>query len=175
MFLRKQGYDFFIKYKPSTEMLLADPMSRLNPLPNVESSDLQKVCLVRFSDERLNDLKRDISSDPEISALREIIYSGWPEKQKQVPVPLRKYWAYRDELSFENGLVLNGEKVIIPESQRDDILEKIHQAHQGVAKCKLLAKSCFGLILTRTLKLKCRNVKNVKQSKTNKPKKHCTN
>ena len=32
--------------------------------------------------------------------------------------------------------------MIIPESQRDDILEKIHQAHQGVAKCQLRAKSC---------------------------------
>ena len=148
-------------------------MSRLNPLPNVESSDLQKVCLMRFSDESLNVLKRDISSDPEISALREIIYSGWPEKQKKVPVPLRKYWAYRDELSIENGLVLNGERVIIPESQRDDILEKIHQTQQGTAKCKLRAKSYFGLILTRTLKLKCRSVKVVKKSKTNKSKKHC--
>ena len=93
MLLRIQGYDFTIKYKPGTEMLLADPMSRLNPLPCEESLDLQKVCLVRFSDEKLNALKRDTSSDPELSPLREIIYSGWPGKQKQVPVPLRKYWA----------------------------------------------------------------------------------
>ena len=142
MLLRIQGYDFTIKYKPDTEMLLADPMSRLNPPPCEESLDLQEVCLVRFSDEKLNALKRDTSSDPELSALREIIYSGWPGKQKQVPVPLRKYWAYRDELSIENGQVLKGERVIIPETQRDDILEKMHQAHQGVAKCQLRANSC---------------------------------
>ena len=142
MLLRIQGYDFTIKYKPGTEMLLADPMSRLIPLPCEESLDLQKVCLVRFSDEKWNALKRDTSSDPELSPLREIIYSGWPGKQKQVPVPLKKYWAYRDELSIENGLVLKGERVIIPELQREDILEKIHQAHQGVAKCQLRAKSC---------------------------------
>ena len=37
MLLRIQGYDFTIKYKPGTEMLLADPLSRLNPLPNEES------------------------------------------------------------------------------------------------------------------------------------------
>ena len=40
MLLRIQGYDFTIKYKPGTEMLLADPMSRLNPLPNEELLDL---------------------------------------------------------------------------------------------------------------------------------------
>ena len=60
------------------------------------------------ADEKAKALTRDTSSNPELSALREIIYSGWPEKQKRVPVPLRKYWAYRDELSIENGMVLEG-------------------------------------------------------------------
>ena len=97
---------------------------------------------MRFSDKKLNALRRGTSSDPELSALREIIYSGWSEKQKQVSVPLRKYWAYGDELFIENALIIKGESVITPESQRDDILEKIHQAHQGVAKCQLQAKAC---------------------------------
>ena len=57
-------------------------------------------------------------------------------------MPLRKYWAYGDELFIENTLIIKGERVITPESQRDDILEKIHQAHQGVAKCQLQAKAC---------------------------------
>ena len=78
-----------MKYKPGTEMLLADAMSRLNPLPSEEWLNLQEVCLVQFSDARL-----DTSSDPKLSALQETIYFGWPEKQKQVPAHLRKYWAY---------------------------------------------------------------------------------
>lgn len=121
--LRVQGYDFTIKYKPGTDMLLADPMSKLNPLPNKKSLDLQKVCLVRFS-------------DPELSSPRKIIYSGWPEKQKQFPILLRKYLTYHDELSIENGVVLKGRWVIIPESQRDEIIA-LHQAHQGDSKCQL--------------------------------------
>ena len=125
---------------------------------------------MRFSDKKLNALRRDTSSDRELSALREIICSGWPEKQKQVSVPLRKYWAYGDELFIENALIIKGERVITPESLRDDILEKINQAHQGVAKCQIQAKPVyFGLILTRTLKLKCRSVKSVKKGKTHKP------
>ena len=54
-------------------MLLADPMSRLNPLPSEESFNLQEVCLVNFSDARLNTLRQDTSSDPELSAPRETI------------------------------------------------------------------------------------------------------
>ena len=91
MLLRIQGYDLTIRYKPGTEMLLADPMSRLNPLPIEESLNLQKVCLVQFSGARVDTLRQDTSSDPELSALPETIYFGWPEKQKQVPAQLRKY------------------------------------------------------------------------------------
>ena len=115
MLLRLQGYDMAIKYKPGTEICLADALSRLNPLPSEGTVDRHKVCLVQFTDTRLDSLKQDTSADPELSGLRELIYSGWPDKQKQVPVHLRKYWAYRDEHSFENGLILKGERVIIPE------------------------------------------------------------
>ena len=143
MLLRLQPYDVVIKYKPGTEMFLADPMSRLNPLPSEDTLDLhRKVCLVQFSDTKLDTLRQDTSTDPELSALREIIHSGWPEKRKQVPIHLRKYWAYRDELSIENGLILKGERVVIPESQRNDVIERIHEAHQGIDKCRLRAKSC---------------------------------
>ena len=50
MLLKIQGYNMTIKYKPGTKMLLADAMSRLNPLPSEESWNLQEVCLVQFSD-----------------------------------------------------------------------------------------------------------------------------
>ena len=55
---------------------------------------------------------------------------------------LRKYWAYRNELSIQNGLILKGEGVLVPVSQRSDVIERIDQAHQGVDKCRLRAKSC---------------------------------
>jgi len=73
---------------------------------------------------------------------------------------MRKYWEYRDELSIENGLILKGERVVISETERGDIIERIHQVHQGVEKCQLRARLCvFGQMSTRTLSLECRSVK----------------
>lgn len=72
-------YDLTIKHEPGTEMLLADPMSRLNPLPYKELLIHQSVCLVQLSNKKLTVLRKDTSSDPELSALQEI-YSGQPEK-----------------------------------------------------------------------------------------------
>ena len=53
---------------------------------------------------------------------------------------LRPYWCYRDELSVEDGVILKGDRVLIPESMRADVMKRLHAGHQGVEKCKLRAK-----------------------------------
>ena len=60
MLLRIQGCDMTVKYKPGTEMVLADPMSKLNPLPSEESLNLQGVCLAQFSCVTLD---KDVASE----------------------------------------------------------------------------------------------------------------
>ena len=76
-------------------LLLAGP----NPLPSEESLDLRKV--VQFLDEKFNALKQDTSSNPELQ-----LYYGWPKNITKLQCWV-SHWAYRDELSIENSLVLN--------------------------------------------------------------------
>ena len=45
-------------------------------------------------------------------------------------------------MSEEDGIVLLGSRVIVPESLRGNILQQIHERHFGIKKCKLRAKSC---------------------------------
>jgi len=54
---------------------------------------------------------------------------------------LHAYWNYRDELGVEDGIILKGSRIIIPQSLRADVLKQLHYAHQGVEKCRLRAKS----------------------------------
>ena len=43
-----------------------------------------------------------------------------------------------------NGLTLRGSQIIIPSTMRRIILEKLHEGHLGMAKCKRRARnSCF--------------------------------
>ena len=51
------------------------------------------------------------------------------------------FWNFRDELSVEDGLILKGQRVILPKSMHAAALEQIHYAHQGAEKCKLRAKA----------------------------------
>jgi hypothetical protein len=142
MLLRLQGYDVTIRYKPGKMMLLSDGLSRLNPLPKgpIEKKTVQ-INFVQFSSTRVDILKEATSSDPELAALRDIIVDGWPERRQSVPKPLQPYWPFRDELSIEDGLVLKGDRIVIPQAQQKKILETIHEGHQGTTKCQLRAKS----------------------------------
>ena len=48
--------------------------------------------------------------------------------------------AFRDELSVEDGILLKGTRVIIPESMQSFILDRLHYGHLGIEKTRLRAK-----------------------------------
>ena len=142
MILRLQPYDVTIKYLPGKEMLLADGLSRL-PAPNNEHTELDvRISLVQFSTERLVNIRQITRTDNIMRALHETITQGWPDTMREIPKLLQPYWPFRDELSIEDGLIVKGTRVIIPEAARKDVLNSIHEGHQGSEKCKLRAKTC---------------------------------
>ena len=53
---------------------------------------------------------------------------------------LRPFYAFQDEISFHAGILLKGERIIIPTSARADMLNLIHQGHFGIEKCKQRAR-----------------------------------
>ena len=54
---------------------------------------------------------------------------------------------------IEDGLILKGDRIIIPETLRSQVLEAIHTGHQGETKCLLLAReSVFWLGITNDIK-----------------------
>ena len=143
MLLRLQGYDFVIKYRPGKEMLVADCLSRQ---PNKSRSNLieldVKVCHVQFSTEKLSQLRTAVNQDDVLCRLRDVIIHGWPKERYELNSMLRPYWSFRDELSVENGLILKGDRLVIPSSMQKEILDKVHTSHQGIIKCQLRAKTC---------------------------------
>ena len=133
-----------IKYRAGKELLLADGLSRLpNPRSKQEINLDIVVSLVQFSTEKIRLLQRETSNDAALCNLREVIVEGWPDKRDNIPKPLRRYWCYRDELSVEDGLIMKGERVVIPQSVQSEVLELLHAGHQRIEKCKLRAKSCI--------------------------------
>ena len=60
-----------------------------------------------------------------------VIMNGWPLERKEAPDVLRLYWNFRDEISVYDGVLYRSHQVIVPATLRDEMLQKIHKAHQG--------------------------------------------
>ena len=117
----------------------------LDPVKSVQYLKEQypdRFNMVQFSNDKIHQLRSESKSDPILSSLQDIIVSGWPNRRDEIPKQLRPYWCYRDELSVEDGVILKGERVLIPKSMQADVVQGVHAGHQGIEKCKLRAKSC---------------------------------
>ena len=77
-------------------------------------------------------LRDHVSRDPIMKLLCDQISGGFPPDKKLLRLELREYWHHRESLSQVDGVPLYKERVIIPKSLRDEVLETLHSAHQGV-------------------------------------------
>ena len=138
-----QGYDFTIHYHPGKEMIKADTLSQFSPHPSpdlpldiaIHHAHIMPDCKEAFQQAFVN--------DPEMRALADLIITGWPEDIKEVPCPLHPYWQHREILTIEDGLVLQGEALVIPPAKRERTLQQLHQFHQGITKSQLLTCGSF--------------------------------
>ena len=88
MLLRLQPYDVTIKYRPGKQVLVADALSRLSPEEEIPIPDLSveihDVC-PQFSSECLQRIRAETAKDLELSALKEVVYNGWPTTVRELP------------------------------------------------------------------------------------------
>jgi len=159
MIVKVMGYNFKVQYRPGTQMILADALSRLPNQARNEDVDLDvSVNILNFSDEKQSQLRSETSRDPVMSSLVQMTYSGWPESIKETPHATREYWNYRDQLAIENGILFKGPQVIIPETMREDILKQLHHGHQGIDKTRYLARdSVFWPRINKHIEAMCKS------------------
>ena len=144
MMIRLQQYDIQIKYRKGSELLLADFLSRYKPNASEHEIVLeQTVHAIKWSDEKLSLLRQQTKTDHTLSALTDIIINGWPAKCSDLPNSLKPYWTVKDYMSIDNGIILKGHQVVVPQTLQEDILSQLHgMSHQGIEKTRLLAKKC---------------------------------
>ena len=69
-----------------------------------------------------------------------MIIHGWPETDDGLPEDLQLYYSLTDELAYHAGCVVKSNKVIVSEALRETILQRLHGAHLGMSKMKVLAQ-----------------------------------
>lgn len=86
----------------------------------------------------LSDLQRETERDPVLHQVKRYVLQGWPKKVKELD--LKAYFNCRLQLSYENGCLLRGHKVVIPAALREIICKELHSSHFGIVKMKAEAR-----------------------------------
>ena len=138
MLLCLQGYNYTICYCLSKEMALPDTLSWFSPNPRPDiplDIAIHHACL---SPERKEAFQQAFVSDSKMHVLTDMIITGWPN-DKVVPCLLCPYWQHWETLTIEDGLILHGEALIIPLSERERMLETTPRVpsrnHQSPVVC----------------------------------------
>ena len=87
---------------------------------------------IKISRERLPQLQKATEQDPVMQNLKTTILIGWPERREEVPVQMREFWNYREELTLHNGILFKNQRVIIPKALRQELTARAHSSHQGI-------------------------------------------
>ena len=137
LLLRTQKYDFDLSYKPGKTIPLADTLSRA-PLPDKPTTELVSVNNISFLPikvDKMNEIRVATEQDDNMQLLKNAIMKGWPSDKSTLPPSLVLYYNYRDELTVQDGIILRGDRVVIPTSLRQDIKQKVHTGHLGINSC----------------------------------------
>ena len=135
------AYTYDIEYRSTNDHGNADALSRL-PLPeegNGSTSEtrlcnLRKIAALPVTSQQISVATQ---RDPVLSKVKLYILKGWPE---QVPQSLRVYYSKMEQLTVEDGCLLWGGRVIVPESLKEVVMAELHNHHLGISKMKALAR-----------------------------------
>jgi len=155
MLLRLQKYILNVQYCPGPKMYIADMLSRAylqEQTPNnkteyqifqlrqearlyKEIEEIDPALHVRLSENGLARLREATAKDSTLSELDTVIHQGWPDLKQNVPLSIRAFWPYRDELVVDGKIIFKGTKVVVPKALRATMLQRIHSSHQGPEAC----------------------------------------
>ena len=133
------------EYAPGKTLTVADTLSR-SPLQYVEreaDTHSDVACYIAAivdnmpaTPHKLMAIKTATAADYNLQLVLQYVRSGWPEYIGNVPAVIKDYFPIRNELSEHNGIIIRGNRMVIPDVMRADILDRIHDGHQGLTKCR---------------------------------------
>ena len=142
-------YNYTTEYRPTKQHGNADALSRLPAGPDLSfdgeegDNDVDTVCTIRTISSQLqpysrNQLKDSTNKDPVISEVKRYVREGWPQHIDRPEV--QEFKKYSSSLSVVDDCLINGNRVVIPEAMRKQILDILYLGHFGMQKMKQLAR-----------------------------------
>ena len=121
---------------PQVSTWTSDTLSRAHPelAGDTEPSPFHCVnafTLMPVTDRRLEELREATTADDTMHELISVIRDGWPDRKDDLPELVKPFFDVRDTLTEQDGIILKGERLVIPPSMRADVKQRLHAAHLG--------------------------------------------
>lgn len=136
-------FKFDIRYLPGVKNRVPDIASRYpSGAPNGmclsddvtvdDAGDVAAAAITAIRSVTWDRVRDATASDPAMLRLLELIEGGLPEHRHEMPEELREYHSLRNGLYTSDGVILYDQRVVIPPSLREEVLQSLHGAHQGI-------------------------------------------
>lgn len=135
---------------PGKQLVVADTLSRhstsllykVDELAMEVAEYTDSVCdNWPVSDVKLHEIATETACDSDTSLVMTYVHNGWPNYVKDVPISIQSYYASRANLSTNHNVLTFQDRIVIPSTLRQDVLNKIHSGHQGIVKSRQIAQA----------------------------------
>ena len=130
--MRLHRHDAIFQYVQGSQLFIADTLSRAYlPDPRDDVRVMARNSLLDIPDRMRQEVREATEKDPALQTLLQVIEEGWPARKSDVPEPIRWYFDICDTLGHQDGIILKGERIMIPVTLRGEMKRRVHSAHLG--------------------------------------------
>ena len=138
-----------VRHEPGKLLYTAETLSRKIaqrqiPLPIIDENEMNALIAsvikaLPASDPKLKEIQQAQEKDEICQQIKKYCLDKWPDKH-QVSNAIKPYWSIRGELTIIQNILLKGKQLVIPTSLQSQTLNRIHEGHLGINKCRERAK-----------------------------------
>ena len=112
----------------------------INSLTSSSNAWIKNLVVLNATDLSLEELKSHTAKDEQLSSVIKHLVSG----NKAVPAIINNHYkSIMNELSICDELVLKQDRIVIPESLIQRVIDRAHESHLGINSTKRLLKSRY--------------------------------
>ena len=126
--------DYLLKvmYQPGRKMVISDALSHLNTHQTPDTKET--VPGLNVTIHKVGVFSQETQHDTELQILLQYNMKGFPMTKDECHDAIKPYFNYREELTVVDGLVLKGQRIVIPSKLRQSCLTRLHIAYMGINK-----------------------------------------
>ena len=145
--MRMMRFDLSISHVPGKQLLTADTLSEAPTSYTASTDDLSgdeveayvqmAVISLPPTEKRLEEVRLHQEKDCVCKQIVTYCREGWPPEKSHL---VKQFYAVFGKLAIQEGLLMRGSRLVIPDDMRAGVPTQLHASHQEITKCRERAK-----------------------------------